>query len=345
MKVLYLGTNSEGLGIPFKMEAENNTVRTFLSQKTPAGNGIVDKVDSWRKHISESDLVVSTASHFDQYEQVFLDMGKPVIGCSKFGSLLTTTKQDDFLNVCEIEKASPTDQRVFLTGFYNGRAWVEPLMLAVFNTRILQAGLGPDCGIVGVVLKSIPRIPDFMTRIGNNLKKAGIKDLVTVGVNEFGVFGLGCGLVPELIYCISEGSMDDLSNILFGVSKGITDGTGFGDDFVVGVKLTAPPFPYWIQKTVYPDVAKVRGIDDENLRHIFPTGLYKENGNYCAEPVHGNILFVTARGKNLRQAKRRVYRTLDNLKVKGKQYRIDVGATAEVLFELDFVKELLYGIR
>lgn len=346
MRILYLGIDSDGLGIPFKLQREDNSVDVFMTYRTEAGDGILNKVESWREHLSKSDLVVAGSPFFSKYEDVFLDMGKSVIGCSKFGSMIMNTKKDEFFSLCELAHAEKQEHKVFLCGFFNGREWVKPLMLAVLTTRLMPAGLGPECGITGVVLKAAIDIPDYMRRIGKNLKKLSLKELITVGITKDGIFGVGCGIVPELVYTISEGIRGDLSDLLFGVSKGITEDSGLSEDYVVGVKLTAPPFPYR-RPGLSLDVLSVGGIDDGNIKHIYPCGLFTRNGqvnDYLLAPDYGNAMFVTARGRTLKEARRRAYRTLDNIKIEGKQYRIDVGATAEEAFEVDFVKELIYGL-
>lgn len=343
MRILYLGTDVEGLGIPFQLQREDNQVSVF-APGILSGDGILTKTDSWRENLVETDLIVLSPG-FARYEEVFRKFGKPFVGGSQFETMVNSTKQKDFAEQCGLRFCSNFEHKVYIAGFFNGRSFAEPLMCLVLNCRLLQGGLGPQCGATGITLKSVSQKPDFVSAAEKGLRKLGIRDLVVMGFKDEDITGLSCGLLPELLYCITEGMRSDLTDVLFGVAQGTLKEFDLSDDWVIGVKLTVPPFPYINPVSNYDQGKKVYGLTEENLKHIFLCGVYKRGKDYFVDNSRGDILFATARGRTLREAQKRAYRTLSNIEVSDKQYRIDVGATAIEAHKEEFVRSCINGLQ
>jgi hypothetical protein len=92
MKILFLMDGCEGLGIAQKLAEEGNSVQVFMSQDLPAGTGLVQKIDSWREYLVDTDLVVCNSLLFSRYEKIFKEYSKPYIGCSYLGKYLLQAK-------------------------------------------------------------------------------------------------------------------------------------------------------------------------------------------------------------------------------------------------------------
>ena len=91
------------------------------------------------------------------------------------------------------------------------------------------------------------------------------------------------------------------------------------DGFAIEITLAVLPFPLSIE---YKDTELI-GINSRNIKHLIMHHLtfidkkYRGNGRLCS---------VTAHGENVRECKRRAYRTIRNLKADGIMYRSDIGA-------------------
>ena len=85
MKILMLSKEGDGLGLAQRIAAEGHDLKLFIENPKyrNAGVGIVDRVPSWRPHITETDLVVCDMVGFGNYERLFRERGKPIISCSK----------------------------------------------------------------------------------------------------------------------------------------------------------------------------------------------------------------------------------------------------------------------
>jgi phosphoribosylamine-glycine ligase len=69
------------------------------------------------------------------------------------------------------------------------------------------------------------------------------------------------------------------------------------------------------------------GLNEGNLKHIWFEDVYFKDGYSCARSS-GALGFVTARGVQVREARRRAYRTVRDLGIPYPLYRTDVGSRA-----------------
>ena len=342
MRILFLTENSESLGLAKRLENEGNTVFVFLKDKGRAGRGIVERVDSWRNYLPDVDFVVCGTPGFSQYEDVFKKFGKPFIGGSRLGDLLIKGKKEDFLAHCDVAKCSNFEQKVTLHGFFNGRDWVKPLLVSILDTCLFPGDLGPEVGCMGCTLKLVKQWPSFTEKIGEGLRKLGIKDMISIPFNDkLEVLGVGCGFIYDVMDAICEGIRENVSDLLFKLANGVSEGFAMTSDYVVVTRLTVPPFPYSAEADL-PGV-EIYGLDENNIKHISFCDVYKEGDKYFACLGKGNTLKAAARGRDLREARRRVYRTLSNIALLNKQYRIDVGDRASEVLSSYPVKDLVYA--
>lgn len=342
MKILYLLTSSEGLGIARRLAEENNTVFVYIQNYNLEEDSNLQIIDSWREYLVDVDLVIGGSPGFCKYEEVIKKFGKPYLGMSKLGNLLNTkVKLDEFLQICELDKAEETLPTYVLTGFFNGRDWVSPLFGVVIDERLSTGDLGPVVGAMGTTLCVLTH-PDYIDLMQQQLKlgfsRMGLRDMVTVFMCEEKVIGIGCGLTYDILECIIEGSKDRITDLLFELACGTVKTLDFTEDVVVCARLVVPPFPYISNIDL---TCGIDGINPENLKHIFLDEAYINKDNCLCLISSGSILKVTARGRSIREAQRRVYRTLEGLNIQDKQYRLDIGVKAGKILHKNPIKEVV----
>jgi len=88
------------------------------------------------------------------------------------------------------------------------------------------------------------------------------------------------------------------------------------------INCNLPPFPYEVEWHGSEDI---KGVNSENLKHIWANTISKNGATYSATVDSGELLSVTGRGNYSREAKRRAYRTISNLSVPNLMYRTDIG--------------------
>lgn len=182
---------------------------------------------------------------------------------------------------------------------------------------------------MGTVLRRDNMHRELFEQLSIGFSRMGLRDMVSVFVNDDGVTAITCGLTYDILECIVEGSKDRLTDLFFGIATGTLKDIDFTYDTVICVKLTVPPFPYM---TDQPRSAELDGVTSGNLRHMFVDEACETEDGFLCHISTGCILKATAHGRSLREAQRRVYRTLEHLDVKDKSYRIDVGNKAKAVF-------------
>jgi len=338
MKILCLFNGCDGLGLVNKIQDEGHSVKLFLTDNITAGNGIFNKVDSWRKHLAESQLIVSGSPDFSGYEKVFQEYGKPYLGCSYLGKHLMLKKREEFLAQCGVAMCSNFEHKAMLHGFFNGRDWVRPILFSVIDSHLFPGSLGPEVGCMGCTLRSVAKEPEFLDQIAIGLRKLGLRDFVSIPFNAAGeVFNVVPGLFHDVLVCIAEGLKGSFSDLLFETAIGAAKEMNFTKDYVISVRVGIPPFPYKWQEEVLHTIV---GLSEENLRHIYLDDVCKLNGDYQACSFTGETMRVAARGRTVREAQRRAYRTINNLDIPNKQFRVDIGKMAIKLMDGEF-KEII----
>ncbi|KKN05355.1 hypothetical protein LCGC14_1088190 [marine sediment metagenome] len=92
----------------------------------------------------------------------------------------------------------------------------------------------------------------------------------------------------------------------------------------IGITFCVEPYPM-LDNIELPLGVPIVGLNTHNLRHIWLHDVQMENDRYVCAGNGGNLGVITARGDTIREARRRVYRTMDNLIIPNVMYRRDIG--------------------
>jgi hypothetical protein len=114
------------------------------------------------------------------------------------------------------------------------------------------------------------------------------------------------------IYALLENTDLSLADFLYNMSIEPEMKIKFKSLWSVQINCGVPPFPY---KMLKQGPTEILGIDSNNSKHLWILNLDS-----------GELLCATGRGKYVREAKRRVYRTLSNISSHEMMYRTDIGA-------------------
>ena len=139
--------------------------------------------------------------------------------------------------------------------------------------------------------------------------------------------GMVVGLLPGMTYpgmeLIRDGST---SQLLHRVASGMDVTLPYHFGYSIGVTVTVPPWP----THPGPIGVGVSGLNGDCFHHVWPRcvmvgqGVAGQGGMETAGG-DGMVATVTARGSSIREAQRRVYRTISHMRVPDAQYRTDIG--------------------
>lgn len=394
MNILMLSKQGDGMGIAHQLVKEGHSVKVWIKDNSyeNTGLGLVDRIGSFRPHITGADLIVGDVVGFGRFRHLFDRAAKPVIGVDPFADAveLDRTRGVELFRRAGVKMPKTwafscrdaciggnwPQQEVVLRGYkscicpdkdttayvlenfkeyepfvvqkciegievsvggwFNGRSWITPFNHTFEERRLFEGGLGPTTGCMGTVVVAAPDdsqlVKSTLQRLTRTLKKAAYMGPVTVRcvVNEGGIYALGLNMSfgYDSIEAIMEGLREPTLDLLFETSRGVKKEMALTHDYLIAVRLSVPPWPFRGSNGDVPG-KPILGVGRENLSHLFLTDVYRDNGKYKVAMGDGIVLKATARGRSVREAQRRVYRTLDNIQVQDKQYRLDIGSRVD----------------
>ena len=134
----------------------------------------------------------------------------------------------------------------------------------------------------------------------------------------------------DLLYAFFEGVQEEIGRALHDIALGNKKEFVFSEKYVIAVRFSIPPYPY---PSLSSRKLLLRGYNDKNAKHIWLQDATKEKTGVFSNGGDGVVAIITARGDTIRECRRRVYRTINNLSIQGMQYRRDVGVGTEHLFK------------
>jgi len=194
--------------------------------------------------------------------------------------------------------------------------------------RFMEGNIGPNIGCAGNVVKAVSKkhriVSEGVGRMERLLRKTSYRgplDLNSI-VNEDGLFGLEftARFGYDAVQALLELYRGSLTGLLFSIATGSSPEEELTGDCSIAVRLSIPPYPH------SDDAVKgipILGVEDE--KHIWFGDAMKREGKYVSAGADGCVCSVTARGENVRECRRRAYRTVSNLIIPQVQYRRDIG--------------------
>ena len=224
--------------------------------------------------------------------------------------------------------------------WFNGRDFIRPFNHTFEEKRFMDGGLGPNTGCMGNVVIATGPSGNKLTkhtveRLLPFLRKVGWRGPVDVNciVNEKGAFALEatCRFGYDAIEAFTEGLQEPLADFLFHVAVGTAEEMKITSDPMIAVRLVVSPYP--MEDVKQKDWGQpILGLNKENLKHLFLCNVFLDgkDGMCKVAPADGVVLKATARGRRkgpdlTTEARDRVYRTLENVRIPGKMYRTDIG--------------------
>lgn len=319
---------------------------SILKAREPIGRGVVPM-------LAETDIVADAlvvffdGSGFGQQADTIAEGEGRAVGSSVFADLLAGNpgyRATLFDQIGLSERGRGIE--VGILGWFDGEHFARPVCVVFEERRFMpgSGGLCPRCSKTSLAKKAgvgsmtecqgaavkpyhpaPPLFDETLARLTPSLAKTGYEGFVgmrllvgkDVGVQEV-LFGFPAGWA-EAVY---EGLRGDITED-FPVIK----------DWLVSVCVSAPPFPHGVPQKAG---AVIGGICEANIKHVWPRDAARAGKPLVSAGISGRLGYVTAwgapseRGSGLREARRRAYRTVGNLKVADIQYRHDIGARAEL---------------
>jgi len=329
--VLIISENGKGVPLAFRLAQEGHIVKVCF--KDNEARVLLNK--------GKNPTVVGAPKMLEQYDLVLFDdafrfSGRSVDeikreGKAVFGSCSLSEKLKEDINyesrvldtMLNFDfKNDPTEEmfKVQLHGWFDSVSFRPYFSLSLPYERLMEGGKGPKVGCAGLITwcvkpeecELIKRLMEPLTPLLREAQYLGpVQVHCEVGEDSHLYPVLRCNFNYDHIYTWCELIKGPLFDFLWDLNLEVQAPMLVREDYALSVRLSAPPFPYQ-----EPEMKVLKGlkIPEPAQKHFF----------------HGRLSCVTARGSSVHEARRRVYRTIDNtVKEPEVQYRKDIGAGAE----------------
>ena len=285
-----------------------------------------------KKAVKAADIVI-TDRPIDTHKANFC------VGNSKFSeSLLSPAYHDAILVMNDITKGD-VSSNIHISCWFNGVDFVFPAVVSINEDRFLEGSRGAVVDSMGCTLRVCsPKKKVFIETLGK------FRDVLRK-VSYCGFFTLECFFDQEnievtkiepyfkydLLYAFLEGTQGEIGKTLHEIAIGGKKEFKFPEMCAIAVRISIPPYPYSHVKS---KKVELSGVCPANEKHVWLQNTIRNNhGLVVSNGDYGVIATVAARGVSVRECRRRVYRTIENLHIEEMQFRRDVGRNAEATFE------------
>lgn len=221
---------------------------------------------------------------------------------------------EEFLSEHQVQW-EPPGVPLLVGGWFDGHSFGFPLVGQIWWEYMATGGLGlfldPPAGLSGWIFSHSPQLhKEALLPLVGALRECDFRGALMVKA-----------FVTTTDFCVTDvvSGLRMLLPFLEGTAKGIV---GVMHDVATGrVKNWFCHASCYSAAMMSSTIggAPLLGLNEGNLKHLLLMGV--EGGRAIEDPV----LYCTAWGKNWTEARRRVYRTLETVKMPGGVYRTDVG--------------------
>ena len=194
---------------------------------------------------------------------------------------------------------------------------------------LMNEGIGATTGCMGNIVcrcrEKDRLISEGVGKMERLLKKTnyrGVLDLNAI-VTKDKLYGLefttrfGYDAIQAFL-TLFKGS---ISKLLFDIATGKNTENNFYLDTAIAVRLSIPPYPSEGAVESIP----ILGVNKFNDKYLWFSDIVKDGTSYKCSGFDGMLGCATAKGSTIRECKRRVYRTIEQLVIPQVQYRTDIG--------------------
>ena len=349
---LFISKDGDGWSLARRVKDEGHRAVVYINDPSyrQVGEGIVEKSKERGVLVRDGEIdnsVLMEVLHpkpdcivFDAVDRGYgklVDqlraMGYPVIGGSALGTQLEI--DESYENRVLVLMGIPTRPiegiEIDTELWFNGKE-VLHVTHALKEKELMDGGVGPKAGSMGVVTflgsKETRLFKEGLGKVVPALRKAGYHGPVNlttiISESELYAYGLSARLSYDGVFLIREYLKGRINDLLYGFATGVIKRVECKGGWNIGVTIALEPFPMSIAAAYSKDTL-LDGCNKQNLKHIWFIDAYLDSDVYACAGTSGKVGVVTAHGDTVREARRRVYRTIANLDIRDVMYRRDIG--------------------
>lgn len=224
--------------------------------------------------------------------------------------------------------------------YFNGHDWVGPIEINIEHKDFFVGGLGPKTPEMGTLMwyepdESNKLFQSTLAKLKPYLQRIDFRGDIDINciVNEKGAFPLeatarfGYPAVQLQMEIHSSPWGEFLQAVAEGESYSLKWKRGYG----IVVLIASPPFPYHRERftSFSPEGITIffkNGFEEKDLEHIhFEEVARRKSGEFYICDHTGYVLHVSGIGKDVEEARKKVYSLAEKIIIPKKYYRTDIG--------------------
>lgn len=224
--------------------------------------------------------------------------------------------------------------------WFNGTE-ITNVCYIMFDKHLMEGNKGPMVSCMGSVYwegneknkifkDGVGRLLPFLKRV-NYVGPIALTTLVTK--DKYYASDITATLSYNSTFVMLEMYRGKTGSFLIKLANNKLEKLEFKSKIGIGVDLSVMPFPS--APSPHDNIYPIEGLNKFNLKHFWGYDITGIRGKYQTTRKGGRIGTITARGDDiagfspLRDARRRVYRTINNITIPGLMYRLDIGSRVE----------------
>jgi len=347
MTLLFISRIGDSLGLAMRCLSEGYSILFYTEDESASflGNGIVEKV-AFSKHLlnqreecvasnihqllteTKPDLVVVDGEGMGKVADYIKEQGVSVFGSSHWTDSLCSNESyaREVMKRVGIERWKGEEGVKLECGvWWNGLSSISSFV--VWNEdRFMTSSLGPLIDSASNII-SCPHLHTELVENGVGkmerlLKKSKFRGILSLSsiVTKSKLYAISFTTSTLYLSSLLELYKGSVVELLLAVSNARKSDGEFTTDYALSLLLSVPPFPSPSNGCVK---TLVKGVSPSNLRHLYMMDMQKNGDVYESGGRDGKLMFVSARGRDVGEAKKRVMKTISNLDIDNVQYRVD----------------------
>jgi len=340
MKFLFVSKTGGSLGMAINLA--NNGHKVSISSLNSIGEGMVSQTSYTENllplaYAQTPDLIIVDEPSLGKQSDALRSKGFRVVCNSRWSDAMFNNKS--YSNTViknlgfELYDGKQEGYPITIEGWFNGNSFINSYIAFIYN-RFMNDNLGQTVDCSGILINgkfNYGKLYDeTIKKIETPLRRTSYCGPVSVNIiinnKSFYVSSIDAYPKAYTTYMLCEGTKTPFADLLLATVSG-NNLPMYIDDWVIGVALSIPPYP---NQSTSNDVVNIEGVNKYNDKHVWFVNARKSDGKYKGSGLLG---YVAARGKNIREARRRVYRTISNIVVPDLQYRTDIGVNIPLVFK------------
>ena len=311
MKIVFISKHGDILPLAQRVEQEGHDVSFFVCR---------DEETILDKHITDHgpDFIIIDSPGFGALSQRLKKKGFLVLGSSMLTDKLASDESynNSIFRMYGLAITSMNGIpyiKIDVEGWFNGKEF----------TNVIYT-------VDSVVLVGSTQDRLFMDGVGTlatALSKANYSGPVwcSTFINKDNSYytSLCASFSASTVLALREGLKGRVGDVLYGMAMGINRMYMFKSGWFTAVELVLNP-SRMLNEDYYDE--PISGISESIMKHVWLYGITGKGTRYVGKG--GRIAVVTARGDTIREARRRVYRTIHNLNISNILYLDKVGDKA-----------------